>query len=303
VLSAIGCGLLFSPTTLYLDEWFIRRKGLAYGVVLAGKSIAGVVLPLVTSASLEKWGFRNTIRAWAVLVFVLTTPLLWFLHPRQPVSQSSLPRRIDLSFLRLSSFWALQTGNILQSLGYFLPFAYVSSFATTLGLKPLFGTLLISLFNTASIFGSLMLGGACDVLKVTNVIMVSTIGSTLAVFLLWGLSSNLGVLVAFALVYGFFAGGYSSTWSGIMKEMSLESPGIETGFLYGLLAGGRGIGNVLSGPLSSVLLDAHKITVAPAIEKIGYGTQYGPLILFTGGTALLGGWSWAWKRVDILRTS
>jgi len=35
VLCAIGSGLLFSPTTLYLDEWFIARKGMAYGVMWA----------------------------------------------------------------------------------------------------------------------------------------------------------------------------------------------------------------------------------------------------------------------------
>jgi MFS family permease len=33
VMCAIGSGLLFSPTTLYLDEWFNSRKGMAYGVM------------------------------------------------------------------------------------------------------------------------------------------------------------------------------------------------------------------------------------------------------------------------------
>ncbi|EED16200.1 hypothetical protein TSTA_013060 [Talaromyces stipitatus ATCC 10500] len=31
VLSAVGKELLFTPTILYLDEWFIRRKGLSLG--------------------------------------------------------------------------------------------------------------------------------------------------------------------------------------------------------------------------------------------------------------------------------
>ena len=33
VLYAVGGGLLYCPTILYLDEWFIRRKGFAYGVM------------------------------------------------------------------------------------------------------------------------------------------------------------------------------------------------------------------------------------------------------------------------------
>lgn len=33
VLYAIGGGIAYSPCILYLDEWFVRRKGLAYGIM------------------------------------------------------------------------------------------------------------------------------------------------------------------------------------------------------------------------------------------------------------------------------
>lgn len=33
VLYAIGGNMLFAPTVNYLDEWFVRRKGLAVGVM------------------------------------------------------------------------------------------------------------------------------------------------------------------------------------------------------------------------------------------------------------------------------
>lgn len=36
VLYAIGGSLLYSPTMFYLDEWFIKRKGLALGVMWSG---------------------------------------------------------------------------------------------------------------------------------------------------------------------------------------------------------------------------------------------------------------------------
>jgi hypothetical protein len=37
--------------------------------------------------------------------------------------------------------------------------------------------------------------------------LTSMLGSSLSVLILWGLASNLGMLAAFALVYGFLAGG------------------------------------------------------------------------------------------------
>ncbi|KAF1950947.1 hypothetical protein CC80DRAFT_597816 [Byssothecium circinans] len=113
VISAIGCGLLFTPTNLYLDEWFVRRKGLAYGIMWAGKSMTGVGLPFAAEASLRKFGPANTLRAWSVLTILLSAPLLYFLRPRIPLSSTSTTRRIDTSFIHLPSFWMLQAGNVL----------------------------------------------------------------------------------------------------------------------------------------------------------------------------------------------
>ena len=67
VISALGCGLLFTPTTFYLDEWFVRRKGLAMGIMWAGKSITGVAIPFIMEASLQRFGPARTLQAWSVI--------------------------------------------------------------------------------------------------------------------------------------------------------------------------------------------------------------------------------------------
>ena len=36
LLYAIGGSLIYAPTILYLDEWFLRRKGFAFGVMWVG---------------------------------------------------------------------------------------------------------------------------------------------------------------------------------------------------------------------------------------------------------------------------
>lgn len=74
VVSALGCGLLFTPTTLYLDEWWITRKGLAYGIMWAGKSATGVGLPFAMNASLRAFGPARTLQAWSVLTVHLPSP-------------------------------------------------------------------------------------------------------------------------------------------------------------------------------------------------------------------------------------
>lgn len=63
---------------------------------------------------------------------------------------------------------------------------------------------------------------------------------------------------------------------------------MDTGFIFGLLAGGRGIGNVISGPLSVALLTGSRWVRDS--KNPGYSGEYGGIILFTGLTAVLGGW-------------
>lgn len=229
-----------------------------------------------------------------------------FMKPRIPVSPFASARRLDLSFLRMSTFWMLQAGNIIQSFGYFLPSTYLPSYSTgTVGLPDFMGTLLVSIFNATSVFGGIAVGILCDRFNVTNVLLLSSVGSALSVLLFWGLASSsspdssqtpTSLLTVFAISYGFFAGGFSSTWSGIITQIKRDSsPSLETGLVFGLLAGGRGIGNVISGPLSTMLINQGSLSHDGAT---GYDTKYGTLILFTGITALLGGWSWIWRYLS-----
>lgn len=133
-----------------------------------------------------------------------------------------------------------------------------------------------------------MIGGLGDYFHITTMILISTFGSAIAVFLFWGFSSQTALLAVFSITYGFFAGGFSSTWSGVLQELKAQSPTLDTGFIFGLLAGGRGIGNVISGPLSVALVTNDGWMKDG--KSWGYNGQYGGLILFTGVTALLGGW-------------
>ncbi|PYH45144.1 putative MFS monocarboxylate transporter [Aspergillus saccharolyticus JOP 1030-1] len=317
VLCGLGNGLVFSPTTLLLDQWFIRRKGLAYGIMWAGKSVCGVALPFVTSASLERYGVRTTLRAWTVITLLTTLSALPFIKPRVPPAASTSPQPLDLAFLKLFTFWTLELGNIIQSFGYFLPSAYLPSYSTTAaGLSETTGTILIALFNATSIVGGIVLGAMCDRFAVPNIMLLSSVGSGLSVLLFWGLSSTatntnlppedsqthtaLALLTIFSITYGFFAGGFSSTWSGVLTQIKREVPALETGLVFGLLAGGRGVGSVISGPLSEKLMQKGSVVGVAGEVSTGYATDYGAVILFTGVTALFGGWGWIWTRIGVL---
>lgn len=231
-----------------------------------------------------------------------------FVKPRIQPSPSTSARKLDLSFLKLVTFWMLETSNIIQSFGYFLPTTFLPSYsATAAGLSETTGTLLVALLSATAVFGGVVLGALCDRFAVTNVTLLSSVGSALSVFLFWGLSSTpsssadpqaaTALLVLFSVTYGFFAGGFSSTWSGVIVQIKRDSPGLETGMVFGLLAGGRGIGNVISGPLSTALIERGGLDVD---EGLGYSTPYGTLIVFTGVMVFLGAWSSMWRALKAI---
>jgi len=65
-------------------------------------------------------------------------------------------------------------------------------------------------------------------------------------------------MIVFALVYGFFGAGYVALWGRMGTAVSSEPTAAFAAF--GLFNFGKGVGNVLAGPISGSLL---KGTISP----------------------------------------
>ncbi|KAK3901666.1 monocarboxylate transporter 10 [Staphylotrichum tortipilum] len=304
VFYALGGSVAYASCIIYLEEWFVARRGLAFGIMWSATGLAGVVLPLVLEYLLQAKGYRTTLRVFAGVVFGLTAPLAWFVKPRLPVARVGSARRVELGFVVRRPFVLFQVFNVLEAVGFFLPGIYLPSYARgVLGAGPFPSVVAMMLVNVASVFGCVAMGWMIDRLEVTRCLLVSTVGATAGTLLLWGLSVNLPVLYLFAVVYGLFAGAYTSAWPGIMKVItgrgsdgsgSGHGKAADPSMVFAFLAMGRGVGNVISGPLSEVLVGG-----MPWKGQAfgGYGSGYGGLIAFTGASALLGGGSYVWKRL------
>jgi MFS family permease len=294
VLYAIGGSVIYYPTLVFLDEWFIKRKGLAYGIMWAGTGTAGLIIPFVMNFLLSTYGFRTTLRVWAVALILLSAPLIYFLRPRLPISPVAQPQRYGLGFLKTPAFWFFLMGLVIESLGYFIPSLYLPTYARSLGLGPSIGTLLVALVNASGVVSTLLGGFLIDRVHVTTVIALSTVGTMISVFLFWGLSTALPLLCLFSILYGFFAGGFVSTIGGVVKVVKNRDESADVGTLLGLLSAGRGIGAVVSGPMTEALLKGN-----PWEGQTGsaYGSGFGSLIVFTGVTATVGGVSFLGRRL------
>ncbi|KAF5024850.1 hypothetical protein F66182_3089 [Fusarium sp. NRRL 66182] len=296
-------------------EWFIQRKGLAYGIMWSGSGGGGFAIPLILQRLLSIWGCRTTLRIWAVALFVVMAPAVYFIKPRLPISASSHSKGYTYSlgfvFDRTSVLYA--SANLVEGIGYFLPPIFLPTYARTfLNTEPFLAALTVILINIASIFGLVVVGFLSDRLHPATCIFISTAGAVAGTLLVWGFAVKLAILYVFCVIYGFFAGSYVSSWPAIMKQVSHDyttrcgrADSSERGrggscdplMILGFLNAGRGIGNLVSGPLSEALTKGLPWNASAAA---GYGSGYGPLIIFTGVTAIIGGATTLWRRLGWL---
>ncbi|CAG7959357.1 unnamed protein product [Penicillium salamii] len=282
----IGGCIAYSPSILYMDEWFVNRKGLAFGITWAGSGISGIIFPIGLEKLLTRFGFETTLRVISVIMFVLAAPFLYFHRPRLPVSKSVAYNRLNFRFVYDKTFIFYQFSNIMEAIGFFLPGIYLPSHARSIGASDFVSSLTVTLLNLASVFGSVTMGHLADRYHAITCITISTVGSTLSLFFLWGFASTIPTLLVFSVAYGLFAGSYSATWAGITREVRHVNPTADATMIFGLIAFGRGIGNVVSGPFSEALLK-----VDPWVDSaIGaYGSGYGLVIMCAGISAFMSG--------------
>ncbi|KAL0940060.1 MFS monocarboxylate [Colletotrichum truncatum] len=275
VAYGVGFLIFYYPILIMVNEYWITRRGMAYGLLCSSSGVSGAIFPFVMEALLEKYGYQTTLRAVAVALFVLTGPLIPFLNGRLPPSLHSASLRMDWSFLRDPLFWVFSTSNVAQGLGYFFPSLFLPSYATSIGLSGRDGALLLALMSVSQVAGQLTFGLLSD-RKVSLEVLttVSTIISATAAFALWGLAHTLPLLIVFALVYGFFAAGYTAMWARMTTAVSNDSTAVS--MIFSLFNFGKGVGNVMAGPISGNLL--FHIT---SVESYGL-IKYKGVVIFTG---------------------
>ncbi len=279
VMYGIGFLIFYYPILSFLNEFWVERRGMAYGIMCASSGLSGVVMPFIIEALLDRYGYQTTLRAIAIGLVVLTGPLIPFLRGRLPASEQSRVERSSWICLRIPLFWIYCLSNVVQGLGYFFPSLYLPSYASSIGLSSTQGALLLALLSVSQVLGQFSFGYLSDRRIPLNIlIFTSTLVSAVACMALWGLAKSLALLILFSLVYGFFGAGYVATWARMGSAVTQEPAAALTTF--SLFCFGKGVGNVVAGPISTSLL-------SPAVTIGSYGvSKYKSIILFTGSCML-----------------
>ncbi|KAJ6504693.1 major facilitator superfamily domain-containing protein [Mycena vitilis] len=290
VFYGIGGAMLYLTCISYMSEWFVARRGMANGILFAGTAAGGLLLPLILPPMISKYGSSKTLRILSIAIATLLLCTLPLVQPRLPQTRVHVhgpaPRGAmgPQDWLRQKSFLVFLAVNTLQGFGYFVPIVYLPTFANALNISSSKSALTLAMVNAASLVGRLTMGYMSDKFNPWILALSTLLTTSVATFVLWGLlSHSFAGLLAFGVAYGSIAGGWSSMWTGFVKPLAKDDPAMST-TIYGYLLLSRGIGNILSTPISAKLYSqSHNVT--GGLEKTGFEVgdgRFETMIIYVG---------------------
>lgn len=96
VLIAMGINTLsYSPHMSIIPKWFVRKRGLASGLVLSGIGMGTMALAPLCEAVIESFGWRVAFLVLAALILFLIFPITALLHRRSPEDVGQRPEDFE----------------------------------------------------------------------------------------------------------------------------------------------------------------------------------------------------------------
>ncbi|KAJ2872416.1 hypothetical protein GGH93_004031 [Coemansia aciculifera] len=244
---AVGASLVFIPAVSMPAQWFTKHRALAVGVVIAGSGIGGLWLTPATTHMITKLGTAWALRITGITTFTINSVASLFMCNRLVVQ--SREKIVDFSTLRDLRFLLIFCGCICGTIGFFTPLFSLPSFAIQVsGKSDDFGTNLVTIINAASTVGRIATGHVAASLGNTNTLSICTCLASLSILVLWLPFQSGGTLVACAIVYGLFSGGFI----GLVPVVMAELWGVQRiATIIGLLYIASFIGTIIGTPSSS----------------------------------------------------
>lgn len=204
----IGMGALFVPSVAILSTYFTTKLAGATGIAASGSSLGGVLYPIILHRLIPRIGFPWAVRTIGFIA--LATLLVPNIVMQVRVLPPARRKLIDKTALTDKAFLAFCLSCFIIFLGLFQPFFYVQSFALAKKItNENLAFYLLSILNTASIFGRIIPNIVANKIGPLNVITPCAVMTGVLILSLLGVT-NLGGLIVVILLFGFFSGSLVS---------------------------------------------------------------------------------------------
>ncbi len=282
LLVSVGANLMsYTAQSLFLPNWFMRRRGLAISLAFSGAGVGAIVLLPWLQVIIERDGWRASCFTLAVIVVVVLGPLNLLMRRRPedlglqpdgdalPVDRSSGSRAraniVDPNWvaiewtlaraMRTTRFWWVVLGFTCALFSWYAVQVHQTKYLIEVGFSPLVAGWALGLVGAVAIPGQIGLGALSDRIGREWIWTIGCLGFAICYLALIALEHRPSMPLLYAMVFaqGFLGYALTSVMGPIVAEI-FEGP--HYGVIFGtisvvLMAGGA------AGPWVTGLIHDH----------------------------------------------
>jgi len=260
----LGIGCSYVPAVGAAQRWFVRRRGLASGLAVAGIGVGTLVMPPLASWLIETFGWRTAYMTLGIFAVVAGSAMALLIDPDgDPFEPDAGAARISgasvTDAITSRRFIGLYIACLVCSFGLFVPFVHLVPYAIDHGVPRSAAVLLLGVVGIGSTAGRFFLGGLADRMGRRHALLATFAAMALAMGL-WACSTGLWPLVTFALAYGALYGGLVALLPALVMD---DFGGRHVSGIIGVLYTSVAVGTLIGPSAAGFAFDrSHSYTIA-----------------------------------------
>jgi MFS family permease len=208
LIGLVGNGTAYIGYSRAISTWFILRRGFALSMMLAGSGCGAMLLPAITQAMLNHYGWRMAYVLLALIAFVIGFPLTAsFVRERLvPQAQAEHSNTVPIGAAVASrTFWIIAITVCLYAFSVNGALAHLSALFTDRGVSAQGAAYCISVIGATGLAGRLITGLVLDRFfgpRVSQIMLLCTVAG----IVLLSVATTLGAGLTAAGLIGFSMG-------------------------------------------------------------------------------------------------
>ncbi|ORZ00828.1 major facilitator superfamily domain-containing protein [Syncephalastrum racemosum] len=167
VLFGVGASFMYVMAMGIAPQWFNRKRALSQGIISSGVGTGGLVMPFIIDKLNNNLGIQWNYRILGFIVFGINAITCVLVKERKSAKSSPGERKtirelFDFSILKNTNYVIYLFAFIISMWGFYIPFFFLPSYATYLGMRSEDGSAFMSVLSASSCIGRLCMGFAGD---------------------------------------------------------------------------------------------------------------------------------------------
>jgi MFS family permease len=250
LIGMLGSSVSFGPLVADTTHWFVKRRGIAVGIVASGNYLAGTIWPPVLTWGIAHYGWRNSYIGIGAVCLLTMLPLALLLRRRAPVDHHAASTGSGAHEMLPAPPYLqgmLMLAGLACCVAMSMPQVHIVAYCGDLGYGPARGAEMLSLMLGMGIVSRVASGLISDK---TGAVGTLIMGSTFQciTLLLYLPFDGLMSLYAVSALFGLAQGGIVPSYALIVRQyFPARQAGLRVSLVLTVTVLGMALGGWMSG--------------------------------------------------------